>query len=125
MIYAISAYGFYLEPTNFPTLLSKINSKFGTDFKDIYDATAFLEEEYISSIILCENVLFQSPKLEIKTLEQALVFHATGPTPPYGEQPYESEDDYLHYVDSIYGGILPDNYDIKNHSGSMSWAIDF
>ena len=69
----------------------KIKAKFGTDFKDIYDATAFLDEEYISSIILCDNVLFQSPKLEIKTLKKALVFYASGPTPPFGKQPYESQ----------------------------------
>ena len=80
MTYATSAYGFYLEPNNFQEFLSKINENFGTDFKDIYDAIAFLDEEYISSIILCDNVLFQSPKLEIKTFEKALVFHASGPT---------------------------------------------
>ena len=52
MTYATAAYGFYLEPKHFPDFLSKIKAKFGTDFKDIYDATAFLDEEYISSIIL-------------------------------------------------------------------------
>lgn len=51
MTYATSDYGFYLEPKHFPEFLSKIKAKFGTDFKDIYDATAFLDEEYISSII--------------------------------------------------------------------------
>jgi hypothetical protein len=125
MTYATSAYGFYLEPNNFQEFLSKINENFGTDFKDIYDAIAFLDEEYISSIILCDNVLFQSPKLEIKTLEKALVFHASGPTPPFDKQPYESENDYLRYVEAIYRDILPDNYDIKAQSGNMSWAIDF
>ena len=45
MTYATSAYGFYLEPNNFQEFLSKINEKFGTDFTEIYDATAFLDEE--------------------------------------------------------------------------------
>jgi hypothetical protein len=125
MTYATAAYGFYLEPNHFQEFLSKINANFGTDFTDIYDAIAFLDEEYISSIILCDNVLFQSPKLEIKTFEKVLVFHASGPTPPFGKQPYESEEDYLRYVEAIYRDILPDNYDIKAHSGNMSWAIDF
>ena len=125
MTYATAAYGFYLEPKHFPYFLSKIKAKFGTDFIVIFDATAFLDEEYISSIILCDNVLFQSPKLEIKTLKKALVFHASGPTPPFGKQPYESEEDYLRYVEAIYRDILPDNYDIKGHSGNMAWAIDF
>lgn len=125
MTYATAAYGFYLEPKHFTEFLSKIKVKFGTDFKDIYDATAFLDEEYINSIILCDNVLFQSPKLEIKTFEKVLVFHASGPTPPFGKQPYESEEDYLRYVEAIYRDILPDNYNIKAHSGNMSWAIDF
>ena len=56
MTYATSDYGFYLEPKHFPEFLSKIKAKFGTDFKDIYDATAFLDEEYISSIILCDEL---------------------------------------------------------------------
>lgn len=125
MTYATSAYGFYLEPNHFQEFLSKINDKLETKFVDIYDATAFLDEEYISSIILCDNVLFQSPKLEIKTLEKVLVFHASGPTPAFGKQPYDSEADYLRYVEAIYSDILPDDYDIKAHSGNMAWAIEF